>query len=85
MYRKQKTYWDVLSLSGDVNLALLQPATQSTTLADRVASAAVDGTAGYDSFSSTAPNDYKSWWKVQLTEPVWVTRIEFINTRYDGV
>ena len=71
------TYTTVVNLTGDTNLALLRPATQSSTILGYEASMAVDGDIA--SFSMTAGGDIQPWFKVELAYPVWVTRVEIIN------
>ena len=67
--------------AGDVNLALFRPTNQSSTFDDEwVAGNAVDGDA--NTYAGTANEVYSSWWKVRLAYPVWVARMEIINTIY---
>ena len=73
-------------IAGHLNFALLRPATQISTYSysqggshyNWEASNAVDGDIG--TCSMTDYIDRHPWWKVQLAYPVWVTRVEIINT-----
>ena len=71
-------------IGGHMNFALLRPATQISTNSqgsphyDWEASNAVDGDISTCSMADYV--DYHPWWKVQLAFPVWVTRVEIINT-----
>ena len=72
----------MFSHSGNINLALFRPATQSTTddtTGLQEASKAVDGKVGGSFYSSTALYDNQPWWKVQLANPVWVSCVEITN------
>ena len=72
--------------TGEINFALFRPAAQSSTYMEFEASKAVDGdVATYSgTYTGDAHGDYRHWWKVQLANPIWVTRVEIINVRYKG-
>ena len=56
------------------NMALSQPATQSSTDQARGAYMAVDG--AISPCASTDQHDLQPWWKVHLAYPVWVSLVE---------
>ena len=57
-----------------MTMALLRPATQSSTQGGNVAKMAVDGNLG--SWAITSHGDTRPWWKVHLPHPVWVILVE---------
>ena len=63
-----------------MNWALFSHASQSTTLNNNQASRAVDGNTW--TLSITHVNDYNPWWKVRLSDRVWVTHVEIGNLDY---
>ena len=71
-------------ISGDENLALLRPATQSTTVSSGYeADKGVDGAIGTTAMTENI--ETHPWWKVHLARLVWVTRVEIItNSLYSA-
>ena len=67
--------YNLMTLTGAENVALLRPATQSSTVTAYHANYAVDG----DNSSFSLTYDEHPWWKVQLAEPLWVSQVEIIN------
>ena len=76
------TIYDWCDFPGDVNLALLRLATQSSTTPNYGATGAVDG--DISTLSMTDNLDTLPWWKVQLAKPVWVTRVEIISNSFNS-
>ena len=69
-----------MTITGHINF-VLRPATQSSTYSSSFgANNAVDG--DISSVAATAVGDLHPWWKVHLAYPIWVTRVEIINSIY---
>ena len=74
------------NLTGEVNLALNRPATQSSTYPGCEAGKAVDGIDNDGdllSLSTTQTYDYAPWWKVRLEHPILVYRVEITNAYFN--
>ena len=72
-----------VTITGYTNFALLQPATESSAYSSSFGvNNGVDG--DISSVATTAVGDLHPWWKVQLAYPIWVTRVEIINSIYNG-